>query len=84
MKIVIPLFLFGLAGCMHTPPSAPDFGQCYRDTFSAQADRTRSTAAHAAYPLTGIEATEIRLPVQETASDKEAASPDAAESLWVE
>ena len=63
------LFIFA-AGCSPTHMQY-DFGRSFTESTRIQADLDRSTVRGTVYPLSGVEAVEIRLRVQESTSDEE-------------
>jgi len=71
----------GLIGCGHPQKLGPDFAECYNAAFEAQADLTRASAVDDQYPLSGMEAMEIRMRVQEAATDEEDTQPDATQDF---
>lgn len=64
-----------LAACASPATLQPDFGDCYRAAFTAQADLDRPAAVDLAYPLDGVEALEIRAQVAKKAADEATAIP---------
>lgn len=71
----------GLVGCGHPQTLGPDYGESYAAAFEAQADLTRASAVDDQYPLSGMEAMEIRMRVQEAATDEEDTKPDATQDF---
>jgi hypothetical protein len=68
------LFFFALAlagGCASPLHLTYDHGRAFTDAAAAQADLTRPSVASSQYQLYGVEATEIRIRVQEEATDAE-------------
>lgn len=66
------LLIASLAGGCTSPLHLTyDFGRAYTEAFVAQSDLTRPAVANSAYALYGMEASEIRLRVSESATDTE-------------
>lgn len=65
-----------LAGCVSPPHLTYDYGRTYTEAFVAQADLTRPSVANSQYQLYGVEAAQIRIRVQEEATDTETAEVD--------
>ena len=60
-----------LSGCASPLHLTYDFGRAYTDVFKKQADLTRPSVANAQYFLYGPEAEQIRIRVEEKATDEE-------------
>lgn len=65
------LALLGLAGCASPLHLTYDYGRAYTESIQAQGDLTRASVAESQYSLYGVEAANIRLKVQEEATDSE-------------
>lgn len=56
-----------------------DFGRANWEALRIQADLSRPSVAESMYPLSGIEATQLRANVQEAATDTESGEAEAIE-----
>ncbi len=56
-----------------------DYGRAYTESIVAQADLTRPSAAEAHYSLYGVEAVNIRLRVQDEATDSESGETELSQ-----
>ncbi|NCG22395.1 MAG: hypothetical protein GWP91_25545 [Rhodobacterales bacterium] len=56
-----------------------DYGRAYTESIVAQADLTRPSAAEAHYSLYGAEAVDIRIRVQEEATDTESGQTELSQ-----
>jgi len=61
------------AGCASPLHLTYDYGRAYTESIVAQADLTRPSVAESEYALYGVEAVNIRIRVQEEATDVESA-----------
>jgi predicted lysophospholipase L1 biosynthesis ABC-type transport system permease subunit len=77
-------FALALTGCGQPHHLGPDHGESYRAAFTTQADLTRASAVDDQYPLSGFEAMEIRMRVQEATTDQETATPESTANIGVE
>lgn len=76
--------LAALSACGHPHHLSADYGESFRATFEAQTDLTRASAVDDQYTLSGMEAMEIRMRVQEAASDEADTTPEATSTIAVE
>lgn len=60
-----------VSGCASPLHLQYDYGRAYTASIVAQADLTRPAVAESQYPLYGVEAEQIRVRVQEQATDSE-------------
>jgi len=58
-------------GCAEPRHLGYDYGRAYTESFLAQTDLTRPSVASAQYELGGVEASKIRLAVEQEATDAE-------------
>lgn len=65
------LALLALAGCASPLHLTYDYGRAFTESIVAQADLTRASVAESQYSLYGVEAANIRLQVQQEATDQE-------------
>lgn len=72
------------SGCVYPTHLQYDHGRAMQHAMNAQADLSRPSAANAAYPLSGTAGLELRLRVQEVATDQESAKPEAVKNIGVE
>jgi hypothetical protein len=63
-------------GCASPLHLTYDHGRAFTDAVTAQADLTRPSVASSQYQLYGVEATEIRIRVQEQSTDAESGETD--------
>jgi len=73
--------LTALVGCGHPRTLGPDHGESFHAAFDAQTDLTRASAVDDQYELSGMEAMEIRMRVQEAATDEADTTPEATQNL---
>jgi len=59
-----------LSACGNPMNLSYDFGRSYSAAFQAQADLSRPSVAAAQYRLSGMEGTQIRIQVEESAGDQ--------------
>lgn len=64
------LALLALVGCNNPMNLSYDFGRAYKAAFQTQAALDRPSVAAAQYRLSGMEGTQIRLQVEQSASDQ--------------
>ena len=60
-----------LTGCAGATHLGFDYGESYTKAFTTQTDLTRTSIAASEYKLSGTEAADIRLQVQEATTDAE-------------
>ena len=66
-----------LVGCGQPEHLQYDFSRSYTEAFAIQADRTRPSVVDAAYPITGVEAAQMRERVIESTTDEESGKAEA-------
>jgi hypothetical protein len=71
LGILVFALLPMMSACTSPLHLAYDYGRSYTQTFTAQPDLTRPSAANAAYGLAGTEAAAIRLNAPKESTDKE-------------
>jgi len=67
--------LFGVGACKEPLHLSYDYGRAYVETLRTQADLTRPSVQYQTYSLYGIEAVQIRLNVEQAATDAESDTP---------
>ena len=68
-----------LSGCAGSAHLGFDYGQSYTKAFTTQTDLTRTSIAASEYKLSGTEAANIRIQVQEATTDAESSGSASAE-----
>jgi hypothetical protein len=71
MNRTLWLLCLSLASCASPLHLTYDYGRAYTESIVAQADLTRPSVAESQYALYGVEAVNIRLQVQNEATDAE-------------
>lgn len=66
-----------VGGCGQPTHLQYDYGRAYQAAFNAQADTSRPSALHEAYPLSGEEGVALRTQVVKSSSDAETTKADA-------
>lgn len=83
-RLCVAFTLFASAlvsGCASPLHLQYDYGRAYTESIVAQADLTRPAVAESQYSLYGREAEEIRVRVQEKATDVESGRAEATGSI---
>jgi hypothetical protein len=85
IRILTIMSLAALAsGCVYPTHLQYDYGRAMQQAMNAQADLSRPSAANAAFPLSGTSGLELRMRVQEVATDQESAKPEAVKNIGVD
>lgn len=69
-RVLLIMLSTALCACVQPTHLQYDFGRAYTETFRAQADLTRPSAANQSYSLYGPEAAAIRINVQAAATEE--------------
>jgi hypothetical protein len=78
-KIVVAAIAVSLStGCAARTHLGFDYGESFSSAFTTQADLTRTTIATSEYKLSGTEAANIRILVQEATTDSESGGTENA------
>lgn len=71
------LLLVLITGCAQPTHLQYDFGRAYYTSLKVQADLARPSVAEAMYPLSGAEATEIRMRQEEATGEEKSGKQEA-------